>query len=57
MENWKMIWVRTVERDGERLPLTNHARRTMGILLDLHNKIALLMQYNATVSVLVQLDP
>eukprot|EP01050_Picozoa_sp_SAG11_P031736 SAG11_NODE_9993_length_864_cov_0.512418_1_plen_195_part_00 len=42
MEHWKMIRIRTVEWDDERLPLTlmkeeEHVRCTMGIVFDLHN--------------------
>ena len=42
MDDWKMIWIRTVEWDDERLPLSllkeeDHVRQTLAIVFDLHN--------------------
>ena len=43
MDDWKMIWLRTVEWDDERLPLSlmkeeEHVRQTLAIVFDLHNR-------------------
>ena len=43
MDDWKMIFIRTVEWDDERLPLSllkeeDHVRQTLAIVFDLHNR-------------------
>ena len=43
MDDWRMIWIRTVEWDDERLPLSlmkeeEHVRQTLSIVFDLHNR-------------------
>ena len=42
MGDWKIIWLRTVEWDNERLPLSllkeeENVRRTLAVVFDLHN--------------------
>ena len=43
MDDWKIVWIRTVEWDDGRLPLSlmkeeEHVRQTLAIVFDPHNR-------------------